>query len=183
MRTVSGFKVSVIFLTLISLSARAAEGPAKFQVSEFTFTRPASWEWVDVSASPMRKAQLKIPGKGTSQGAEVVFYYFGQSGAGGTQANVDRWFGQFQEPKDQIHAKSEKVKIGKHAVTFVQAEGTNLSGMPGGGQPPTPQPNWMLLGAILESDQGNVFAKLTGPAKLVTASQDEFKKLIRSALE
>ena len=41
------------------------------------------------------------------------------------------------------------------------------------------QPNSMLLEAILESDQGNVFVKLTGPEKLVKASQDDFRKLIR----
>ena len=37
----------------------------------------------------------------------------------------------------------------KRKVTFVQAEGTYMSGMPGGGAPPVPQPNSMLLGAII----------------------------------
>jgi len=54
-----------------------------------------------------------------------------------------------------------------------------MSGMPGG--PKTPQPNTMLLGAILESAKGNVFVRMTGPARLVKASQAEFKKMIESA--
>src|SRR2546430_9646180 len=98
----------------------------------------------------MRKAQLKIPGKDKNDSAEVVFYYFGEGGAGGTQANVNRWLSQFQEPRDKINAKSEEVTIGKRKVTFVQAEGTYMSGMPGGGAPPVPQPNSMLLGAIMD---------------------------------
>jgi hypothetical protein len=168
----------------LALSALAAEGPAKFKVGEFEFTRPANWEWVDVGNSPMRKAQLKINGAEQKTGnGEVVFYYFGESGAGGTKANVDRWLGQFQEPKDKLNSKVEEVTVGKRKITFVQAEGTYMSGMPGGGQPPTAQPNSMLLGAILESEQGNVFIKCTGPAKLVKASQEAFRKMARSGVE
>ena len=174
-------RVLAVTIFAINVGALGAEAPATFKVSEFTFTRPANWEWMDVSASPMRKAQLKINGKNKSESAEVVFYYFGEGGAGGTQANVDRWFKQFEEPKEKINPKSEEVTIGKHKVTFVQAEGTYKSGMPGG--PSTPQPNSMLLGAILEGDQGSVFIKLTGPAVLVKASQDAFKKMVRSAVE
>src|SRR5262249_3775685 len=145
------------------------------------FTRPPAWEWVDVSSSPMRKAQLKINGPEKNEAAEVVFFYFGESGAGGTKANVDRWLGQFQEPKGKLNSKIEETTIGKHKVTFVQAEGTYMSGMPG--QARTPQPNSMLQGAILESEQGNVFIKLTGPAKLVQASRESFNKMVKSALE
>lgn len=172
-----------LILSVLALGAMAEDAPARFKVSEFTFTRPAAWEWVDVSASPMRKAQLKIAGQEKDQSAEAVFYYFGEGGGGGTQANVDRWFSQFQEPKDKLKSKVEPVTIGKRKVTYVQAEGTYMSGMPGGGQAPVPRPDSMLLGAILESNQGNVFVKMTGPAKLVKASQDTFKKMIRSAVE
>ena len=181
MRRIQCPKLVALLVSIIVLGAVAAEAPAKFKVSEFNFSRPQNWEWVDVAGSPMRKAQLKINGKNKSETAEVVFYYFGEGGAGGTQANVDRWFKQFEEPKEKINPKSEEVTIGKHKVTFVQAEGTYKSGMPGG--PSTPQPNSMLLGAILEGDQGSVFVKLTGPAVLVKASQDSFKKMVRSAVE
>src|SRR5437764_10150982 len=47
----------------------AADAPATFKVSEFTFTRPAAWEWVE-SASRMRKAQLRVVDATTKAKAE-----------------------------------------------------------------------------------------------------------------
>src|SRR5215831_7846150 len=173
--------LALAVLTFVSAGfAIAAEAPATFQVSEFTFKRPPAWEWIE-STSTMRKAQLKVLSADKKESAEVVFYYFGQGGGGGTQANVDRWLGQFQEPKDKINSKVEEVAVDKRKVTYVQAEGTYLSGMPGG--PKTPQPNSMLLGAVLESDNGNVFVKMTGPMALTKASMTEFKKMVEGALK
>ena len=157
-----------------------ADPPSTFEVSEFSFTRPVNWEWVETS-SAMRKAQLKIvDANKTNASADVIFFYFGQGNGGGTKANVDRWFGQFKEPRAEIKAKTEEVTIGKHKVTYVQAEGTYLSGMPGG--PQTPMPGYALAGAIIESDQGNVFVRMTGPKELVASSLAEFKKLVQSGL-
>jgi hypothetical protein len=53
--------------------------------------------------------------------------------------------------------------------------------MPGG--PKTPQPNSMLLGAVLESESGNVFVKMTGPVSLTKASTTEFKQMVEGALQ
>lgn len=180
MRTINPL-LTLAVLTFVSAGiAAAAEAPPTFQVSEFTFKRPPAWEWIETT-SAMRKAQLKVLSADKKESADVVFYYFGQGGGGGTQANVDRWLGQFQEPKDQIKAKVEEVTVDKHKVTYVQAEGTYLSGMPGG--PKTPQPNSMLLGAVLESDKGDVFVKMTGPAALTKVSISEFKQMIEGALK
>ncbi len=170
--------VSFLFSALNCLCA--ADAPATFKVSEFTFTRPANWEWVE-SASPMRKAELKVVDEKTKAKAEVVFYHFGQGGAGGTQANVDRWFGQFVEPRDKINAKTEDSIVGKHKVTYVSAEGTYKSGMPGGAQ--TPMPNYALLGAILEASEGSVFVKMTGPKELTKSATADFKKMVEGALK
>lgn len=180
MRTTNSALASALLTFALAHSALAAEAPATFQVSEFTFKRPPAWEWIETT-SAMRKAQLKVLSADKSEVAEVVFYYFGQGGGGGTQANIDRWLGQFQEPKDKINAKVEEVTLNKRKLTYVQAEGTYLSGMPGG--PKTPQPNSMLLGAILESDSGNVFVKMTGPTALTKASSTEFKQMVESALK
>jgi hypothetical protein len=92
---------------------------------------------------------------------------------------VDRWLSQFKEPREKLNSKVDTAKINDRTVTFVQAEGTYMSGMPGG--PKTPQPNSMLLGAIVESPKGNVFARMTGPAGLVKDAQGDFKKMIESA--
>src|SRR5216117_3909157 len=163
--------VSTLFAPLTGL--RAADAPATFKVSEFTFTRPANWEWVE-STSQMRKAELKVVDAATQAKAEVVFYHFGPGSAGGTQANVDRWFRQFEEPREKINAKTDEVTIGKRKVTYVSAEGTYKSGMPGAAQ--TPMPNYALLGAIIEASDGSVFVKMTGPKELARSVAADFKK-------
>jgi hypothetical protein len=156
----------------------AADLPATFKVGEFTFKRPEGWQSVEPS-SRMRAAQMKIPGA-KDEGAEVIFFHFGPGDGGGTQANVDRWLGQFKEPKDKIKAKVEEVPVGQRKVTYVQAEGTYSANMMGHTSPTVA--NAMLLGAILESKEGNVFIKLTGPAALVKAAKDPFRKMSEAAL-
>src|SRR5215468_353554 len=163
----------------MAFSARA-EAPATFQVSEFTFKRPADWEWVE-QTSQMRKAQLKVTDSKSKASADVIFFYFGPGNGGGTKANVERWYGQFQEPRDKINPRSEEATVGQHKVTYVQAEGTYLSGMPGG--PQTPRAGFALAGAIIEAEQGSVFVRMTGPKDLVNASLAEFKKMVESGLK
>lgn len=180
MRSIKLYSALPMVLFASGLFTLAADAPATFKVSEFTFKRPANWEWVETT-SAMRKAQLKVPGADKKESAEVVFFYFGESSGGGTKANVDRWLGQFQEPKDKIKSRIAEVTVEKRKITYVQAEGTYLSGMPGG--PKTAQPNSMLVGAILESDNGNVFIKMTGPVALTKVSTDEFKKMVEGALK
>jgi hypothetical protein len=180
MRPLIVFQYLILTAVLTSWTGFAAGAPATFKVGEFTFSRPGSWDWVETT-SPMRKAQMKISDQEKKESAEVVFFFFGEGNGGGVQANVDRWLGQFEEPKDKIQAKVEKVGVGKRQVTYVQAEGTYLSGMPGGTK--TPQPNSMLLGAILESEQGAVFIKLTGPAKLAAGSKEDLRKMVEGAMK
>ncbi len=158
-----------------------AENAATFKVGSFTFTRPDKWESVP-PASPMRAAQFKVTDVDGKTSAEVAFFQFGPGGAGGVQANVDRWLGQFNEPKDKINAKVEEVTIGKTKVTYVSAEGTFRSGMPGG--PTTPLPDYGLMGAMVGGDGDNViFIKMTGPKGLVKPATADFKKMVESGLK
>jgi hypothetical protein len=168
-----------VALVLFVSPIRAAEAPATFEAGEFKFNRPADWQWV-ATTSPMRKAQLKVQSADKKESADVIFFYFGEAGGGGTKANIDRWLGQFEENRDKINSKVEEATVNGRKVTYVQAEGTYLSGMPGG--PRLPQKNTMLFGAILESDKGNVFIRMTGPVALVKSAQPAFRKMTESAL-
>ena len=155
----------------------SAEAPATFKVGEFSFQRPAKWEWVKPSS--MRAAELKVnDAKGK---AEVVFFNFGGGQGGGTKANIDRWLSKFQEPRDKINAKTEETTLGKRKVTYVHGQGTYLSGIPG--EAPTPLKDHALLGAIIESDQGNVFVRMTGPIEVVKGAEGDFKKMIESGVK
>ena len=174
------FRTTLLCLSAFWIAAAAhAAGPESFKVSEFSFKRPAAWEWVEV-ASPMRKAQLKVTAPDAKEPGEVVFFFFGPQ-SGGTKANVDRWLGQFEEGRDKINAKIEEKTVGKAKVTYVSAEGTYKSGMPGAA--PTPKPGFALLGAIVEGEEGSVFARLTGPAALTKGARADFEKMIESGLK
>jgi hypothetical protein len=41
-------------------------------------------------------------------------------------------------------------------------------------------PGYRLLGAIIAASGGNIFVKLTGPAKTVAANQQKFEQMLAS---
>jgi hypothetical protein len=167
MRT--AFSAAVFFL--LGAAAALAE-PVK--VGAFTFTIPEGWKTVTPS-SAMRKAQLEIV-QG-SEKAEVTFFQFGTGEGGAAADNVARWFAQFSG--SEAKRKTENVQVGSVKITFATTEGTFSSGMPGG--PTTPMSGYALCGAILESSEGNVFIKMTGPEAVVKSSSDAFKKMVSEA--
>lgn len=140
-----------------------------------TWTVPASW--TAGPGSTMRVATYQVPAARGAEAAECAVFYFGQGQGGGTDANVQRWAGQF---KEKPTAKRERRTVGGMAVTLVAVEGTYTN--PGGGmmQSQGEKPGYRLLGAIVEAPEGNVFFKLTGPAATVTAAQAAFDGLIGS---
>lgn len=166
-----------ILLGLNFVGATKAEDPV-FKAGPFHFSKPIGWTWV-AGDTGMRKAQFAVTDDKIAGKAEVVFYHFGAGQGGSAQANVDRWLGQFQEARDKINEKVEARKVGARQITFVQAEGTYLSGMPGG--PKTPIPNAKLHGAILEHADGNVFVRMTGPKALVEKTSPAFVQMIEAS--
>lgn len=125
----------------------------------------------------MRKAQLKIPGKDGAAAAEIVFFHFGKGQGGDVPSNTQRWLRQFESKEDA--SKTETQEMNGTQVTLVSTEGTFHSGMPGG--PTTAQPNYALLGAILEDEEGSVFVKMTGPTEVVKAAQPQFMEFLKKA--
>ncbi|HEX8296969.1 MAG TPA: hypothetical protein VF593_11745 [Chthoniobacteraceae bacterium] len=167
----------LIFCALLIASPLCAAEPATFEVGGIKFARPAEWAWIEVT-SPMRKAQLKVPGTKAGEAADITFFHFGTGAGGDVQANAQRWIGQFKDG----HAASKIgwKEIGGTRVTIVTTEGTFNSGMPGG--PSTPLENQALLGAIIGKAEGNVFVKMTGPAELVKSSREKFMEFVTAAL-
>ncbi len=164
---------SLLTALVLAVSTSRAADPVEFAVGGFTFARPEGWTWI-VPASPMRKAQLAVPG--AAGPAEVTFFHFGPGQGGTVKANVDRWVAQFQNATSDT--KSETV--GKTPVTFVQAAGTFSSGMPGG--PTTPMTGFALRGAILENPAGgDVYIKMTGPEAVVKSAEAAFGQMVRTA--
>jgi hypothetical protein len=167
-------------LSLLGALAMTVVGADEtFKAGSFNFQKPASFK-IKSQGGGMRAAELEYAGDAGKK-AEAIFYFFGQGQGGGTQANVDRWLGSFQEAKDKINSKVDKKKAGSGEITYVEAEGTYMSGMPGG--PKTPQPGTKLLGAILESPNGDVFVRMTGPVATVKSADADFRKMVESAFK
>ena len=178
MKAIRYLFLACLLLCALTTAARAAD-PATFTVGAFAFKRPPTWKWVAVAGNSMRKAQLRVDGEGGAS-ADVVFFTFGAGQGGGVQGNVSRWIGQFdQGDGKKVDAVEETAEVKGTKLTRVRVDsGTFNSGMPGG--PTTPQTDYGLYGAILESKEGDVFIKLTGPAALVRAAAADFEAMLQS---
>lgn len=143
-----------------------------------SWTQPAVWK-ADAPRQMRAATYLVAPAKGDTDGAECGVFYFGEGQGGGVDANVDRWVSQFENAKGTPIRKKEK--IAGFDVTTIEVDGTFASSMGGPMGPKTPKAGYKLLGAIIEGPKGNVFFKLTGPAKTVESARSEFMKMLKTA--
>jgi len=173
-------RVQLKFMRLIALclllvpSLMLAVEPVSFRVGEFDFTRPQEWKSTTPS-SAMRKAHLIATAEDGST-ADIIFFHFGPGQGGSVKANADRWLRQFQDPQG---SKVDSQQVGETKITTVVTKGTFLSGMPG--TPSTPLQGFALRGAILESPQGDVYVKMTGPEKVVQQASQAFDGMVEQA--
>jgi hypothetical protein len=141
-------------------------------VGSLQFTVTAPWTQAQ-NTGMMTKAILNYP---TETGEPLVakFYDFGNP-SGGVEANIQRWVSQFEGTPE---VKKDELTFGNTKVYLVTATGTYLEGMPGG--PKTSKPDSTLLGAILSSDESNIFIKMAGPKAAMARAREDFKKLVQS---
>jgi len=178
-RYFSGMKVIFPLLAFLVGTVAAAEKPVVFEVSGIKFTAPVSWTSQKL-ASRMRAAQFRVPGAKGKVAASCVFFYFGPGAAGGVDANVNRWLGQFT-PKPKVKSTVKPEKINGVAVTHVNAEGTYLDGPPFGAK--VPKPGYAMRGVIVMAPRGAVFIKMTGPKAVVAAAEKPLLKMLEAALK
>ncbi|MBS1261416.1 MAG: hypothetical protein MAG453_00737 [Calditrichaeota bacterium] len=155
----------------------------QFTLGPLSGTLPESWTSQPPSSS-MRLAQFHLaPAEGAADEAEVNVFYFGPD-AGGIEANIKRWIGQFTgadgEPLTDADVTREEIEVNGMPVTIVQFTGTQKpSQMPGA--PATQElKNWMNVSAIVNTPQGPWFFKGTGPEATMNAHANAFRKLINS---
>jgi hypothetical protein len=164
--------VAVLAASAASVLAESAAG--------VRWTAPASWK--AEAARPMRAATYSIAPVAGDQGiAECVVNYFGPGQGGGVEANIERWRGQVLGTDGKpAAAKIDKRTVRGVPITVVDASGT-YTGMGGPMMAGSkPAPGYRLIGAIVEGQGGNVFFKLTGPAKTIAAQQKNFEQLLAS---
>lgn len=164
----------------LHLSANAAEDGA-LKVGEFTFKPNAPWKAKESAPRPMSQGGFSLPAADGGKPMDADFYHFGNGQGGDVEANVTRWKGQFQPAEDGTAVKFDREEwtFGKRKVTLVILQGTFMNGSPFGAK--TAMPDSAMIGAILQSDSGDVFVKFTGPAKQILASREAFLKLLGTA--
>ncbi len=150
---------------------------------ELRYKAPEGW----ISEHPtsnMRVAQYKLPKvEGDSEDALLVLYYFGQGQGGTTQANIDRWINQMQQPDGHAskeRAKTEILTVNGLQVNMVEVVGTYIAEMSPGSGTLNNKSNYRLRAAVIETPKGAYFVKLTGPEKTVDRWNQAFTDYIKS---
>jgi hypothetical protein len=147
-----------------------------------TWAIPRNWE--SAGERPMRVATYHTPAAaGDADGGEVAVFYFGPTQGGTVEANVQRWFAQFDPEEGQTTretAEREELEIAGLAVTRVETRGTyNAAAGPMAPRADI-RPGYALIGAIVEGPEGAVFFKFTGPEATVEEQRDAFQALLES---
>jgi len=164
----AGHLLSGIALSSALLAVEGAAGGIHWTV-------PARWQVQ--AARPMRMATYTIPAAMGGEAGECGIFYFGKGKGGSVEENLDRWVAQF-EPAAPV--KKTQTSVNGMPAHRIDVSGTYLS--PGGPmmQSQGKKAGWRLLGAIVETSDGLVFFKCTGPAATIRGAEKEFDELLRS---
>lgn len=146
----------------------SADIEADDEPAAITWTAPSAWTTAP-NPSPIRIATLRVPRvKGDAEDAELSIARAG----GDTDANIERWVGQFTESGAPRRAKR---LVHGLPVTTVAIEGTYESGM---GTASGAHKGWAMLGAIVETPGLPYFFKLTGPVATVRVARASFDEML-----
>lgn len=142
---------------------------AEIKAGGITLDVPATWKQEQPTSS-MRLAQFTVPGE-----VEMVVFHFGAQGAGGVEANIQRWVGQFAEDGRDVKRSQGTSPQGD----FIRVAITGTYNAPIG--PPMlrktePRPGSQVIAVILKAKDGDYFLKCSGPqAAVETAGPDLLK--------
>ncbi len=147
-------------------------------IEDLTFVRPSNWEWI-VPDSDVRKAHLRVFNAAKNKSAEAIFYWFpADDKQGDPDGCVKRWQMQFKE-KEKVQVTLERSTFGKYKVCYAQMEGMYK----GFAKQTILQPDYALLGTIVQNKKGSIMVRMTGPKDLVHSITKQFKKMIEDALK
>jgi len=153
----------------------------RLALGPFSLAAPADWTVKPVTSN-MRAADFALSAKPGAE-AELIVYYFGPSGAGSIDSNLDRWLGQFQQPDGKPSrevAKIEKTKFGGQDATYVSVTGRFVAQAMPGASEAVDKPDQALLAAIVASPSGPYYFKLVGAKSTIDASAAAFRAMLGS---
>jgi hypothetical protein len=151
----------------------SAPAPSSGSVAAAGYTFPLAKGWTSVpTQGPMRIAEIAVPDP-SGDAAKACSITFVSAG-GDIQSNIDRWAGQVKGPDGQ----PSKPTIDKKTVAGLNVTIAEMTGAYAGMGETTAKPNTTLRAAIVETPQGMLFIKMTGPAEAVAAAKPGFDAMI-----
>jgi hypothetical protein len=153
-----------------------------FKVAGLSFTIPYKWQGRPVeNANRAGEWQVPLPHDEDGEGAKVAVFYFGQGIGGGADENITAWKGLVLDPQgNPAAAKVATLTANGLKISVVSIFGTYEQTVEQPGLPPVARPKFGLLGAVVETPQGNIYWQLTGPEALVTAMLPLFNRVVAS---
>jgi hypothetical protein len=138
-----------------------------------SWNAPANWAKVP-NPNAMRLATYHVaPAAGARDEAELTVVRAG----GSTEANLERWIAQFENPEGIVR---DKRVVHGLTIATLELRGTFRGGGMGAAGSNDPKSGWMLKGAVVETPDGPYFFKLTGPSASVVAARAGFDALVDS---
>ncbi|MCX5691638.1 MAG: hypothetical protein NTV94_17910, partial [Planctomycetota bacterium] len=124
-------------------------------------------------SNSMRLADVRVDdATGSSPTACVIAV---STAGGGVDSNLDRWAGQVL---DATGNPSKRVPSEPKMVSGLKVSSVELTGTFVGMGDGAPKTNWTLHGAIVETPEGLLFLKMTGPADAMKAAAGRFQAML-----
>ena len=168
---------------LVSMAAAAGMVQAeevKLAEGKLTMAAPESWEKKQ-PRTRIVEVEYSVPAEEAETAAARLTM---MASGGGVQANIDRWFGQFEQPNKKATkdvAKVDKMELAGVPVHMVDISGKFKDQPRGPFGPTVVRENYRMLGAIIETtNAGTYYVKLYGPAETIHENEKQFVSLIKS---
>lgn len=175
-----------VTLGLSLLSTAAAEDEAnKIELAGGTvvMAAPAAWK-KETPKSRIVEYEFSAPAD-ASAGDEKARITI-MSAGGSIEANIDRWYGQFEQPSGKSTkdvSKTEKLQADGMTIHWVDIPGNfkeTMGGGPFSGGKTVIRKDHRMLGAIVETkNNGLVFIKMTGHQDVIEKLAEGFKKSLK----
>jgi hypothetical protein len=168
MRLLGSVALSVVAL---ALAGPAQAGPYT-EAAGLRFLAPGFWKRAAPGPAPVA-ARFILPRhpKDSEDGALVVLFS-GPGKGGSAEENLERWYGEFQQPDGRPSREAAVVQtrtIGGLKVTQIDLGGTYAG-----------KSDYRLSGAIVEGDGGPWLIRLLGPSWTITEARQGWNMLVAS---
>jgi len=170
-------------LLLLGLAALlfALAGCYRVTMPGMSYKAPTGWIREDPT-SDHRLIQYRLPGENKEFGdARIVVYYFGNTGTGEVDANIERWASQFRQPDGRPSievAQVEHHEAGGLVVHTIQVDGTYTARTATGEH--LNRPDRSLHASVLYTDVGPYYFKVVGPTETVRHWDASYDALLAS---